>query len=73
MDIIPSMYSLGYGSMINYGTWRLEGVPVEGWKYVAKGGKLVPAAPEPIDTGKVYRQNEKGMNRLIASAVKVAD
>ena len=73
LEIIPSMFSLGYGSMCNYGISLLEGVPVEGWTYVAKGGRLVPAAPRTVDVGKVDRQIQGSMNRLLVANVKVRD
>ena len=73
LEIIPSMFSLGYGSMCNYGTSLLEGTPVEGWRYVAKGGRLVPEAPRPVDVGKVDRQIQGSMNRLLVANVKVRD
>ena len=73
LEIVPSMFSLGYGSMCNYGISLLEGVPVEGWTYVAKGGRLVPAEARPVDVGKVDRQIEHSMNRLLVGKVPVKD
>ena len=65
VEIIPSMYSFGYGSMINYGSWRLEGEPVNDIPYVVRGGRAVWAGGERRDLGVANPQVLKAMNRLI--------
>lgn len=41
IEAIPTMWSLGYGTMQNYGINYLEGVPIDDIPYVAKGTNAV--------------------------------
>ena len=38
VEIVPAIWSFGYGALQNYGVDALEGVPVEGTPFVATGG-----------------------------------
>ena len=68
LEIIPTMWSLGYGTMQNYGVNYLEGLPLDGVPYVAKGTNAVFDAARAevfeIDATKGF-QRTGGYCRLI--------
>lgn len=68
IEAIPTMWSLGYGSMQNYSVNHLEGVPIEDVPYVVEGTNAVfdAALAETIEIdAKTGFQRKDGYFRLI--------
>lgn len=69
IEIIPAIWSFGYGALQNYGMSALEGVPVEGSPFVARGNDIVfdeaSAVRMNIDAKPSEWQRTKGFFRAI--------
>lgn len=69
VEIVPAIWSFGYGALQNYGVDALEGVPVEGSPFVATERALVfdeaAAVRRPIDAKPAEWQKGEGRCRTI--------
>lgn len=69
IEIIPAIWSFGYGALQNYGMSALEGVPVESSPFVARGNDIVfdeaSAVRMNIDAKPGEWQRTKGFFRTI--------
>lgn len=75
IEIIPAIWSFGYGALQNYGMSALEGVPVEGAPFIVRGNDIVfdemSAVRRSIDAKPSEWQRTKGFFRTI-QRIKVA-
>lgn len=69
LEIIPAIWSFGYGALQNYGVDSLEGVPVTGTPFVAQGDSIVfdaaSAVRKPVDATPAEWQKGEGRCRTI--------
>lgn len=69
LEIIPAIWSFGYGALQNYGMSALEGVPVEDVPFVVRGGEIVfdedSAVRRDVNAKQSEWQKTKGFCRTI--------